>query len=197
MKLYKKSVIQGELTVGEAKVHVSRTESRKMSFSDSSKLYVKYEGNIYHVARFLSIAMGKVYTPYASRSERWKSSNTNNFFNRLPLPADPNGLKLQDRCLLKDKNYVVIRGILRILRHVGKFSTFAELSTKADDENVTYNFYIETSSSIKLVDGCFCKLEDDEKFENERGMLIYILKKKKKRAPANATVEKLFKLACK
>ena len=140
MKLSKKTVIQEELTVSESQVQVSRRNSRKMSFNDSSKLYVKYEGNIYHVARFLSIIMGKVYSPYASRSERWKASNKNDFFNRLPLPADPNDLKLHDRCLFKEKTSVIVGNIVRILRHVGKFSMFAELSTKPADDNVSYTF---------------------------------------------------------
>ena len=93
----------------------------------------------------------------------------------------PIGLKLQDRCLFKEKTSVIVGRTVRILRHVGKISTFAKLSTKPADDNVSYTFYVQTSSAIKLVDGCFCKLEDDENFDTERDMLLYILKKKEEK----------------
>ncbi|XP_066933312.1 uncharacterized protein [Clytia hemisphaerica] len=190
----RKSIIQEEtLTIKDSQAQVSGKANFR---NDGSKLYVKYEGNIYHIARFLSIAMGKVYSPAASRSERWKSSNTNDFFNRLPLPADPNGLQQFDRCLFKNKTSVVVGRIVRILRKVGKFSTFCELSTKNADPNVTYTFFIDTSKTILLLNDCFCKIGDEE-FETEKEMLVHILKKKKTRFNKDAAKEKLFKLACK
>jgi len=37
--------------------------------------YVEYNGNTYHIARFLSLQTTKVYTPMTSRKKRWKSKH--------------------------------------------------------------------------------------------------------------------------
>ena len=66
--------------------HYLSIEDQSMDFNLGSQQganYIHFEGNKYHIVHFLSVQEGKVYNPLASRSERWKSHNYSNYFEKL------------------------------------------------------------------------------------------------------------------
>ena len=45
--------------------------------------YVEYEGEYYHIAQFLSLRQGKVYSPSTSRMARWMAVARSSFYEKV------------------------------------------------------------------------------------------------------------------
>ena len=67
----------------DATSSVVSPKQRKSIPSINRPNYVEYEGNVYHIARFLSLQVMKQYTPMASRKERWRAANMTDYFDRI------------------------------------------------------------------------------------------------------------------
>ena len=72
-----------EVSLQRARKEVAGEYHKRMPRYSWNPQYVNYNGQIYHLARFLSIQEGKMYCPSASRGERWKSSNTTSYYEKL------------------------------------------------------------------------------------------------------------------
>ena len=66
-----------------SEITASLAHHRKNEIPADRPNYVEYDGNVYHIARFLSLQCMKTYTPMSSRKERWKSSNMDNYFDNI------------------------------------------------------------------------------------------------------------------
>ena len=51
--------------------------------------YVEYEGNFYHIAEFLSLQQGKVYSPSTSRLARWMAVARSDFYEKVEKLVSP------------------------------------------------------------------------------------------------------------
>ena len=62
--------------------------------------YVEYEGEFYHIAQFLSLQQGKVYSPSTSRMARWMAVARSDFYEKVEKLVSPekteNGLYFND-----------------------------------------------------------------------------------------------------
>ena len=62
--------------------------------------YVEYEGEFYHIAQFLSLQQGKVYSPSTSRMARWMAVARSDFYEKVESLVSPdkteNGLYFND-----------------------------------------------------------------------------------------------------
>ena len=60
----------------------NRNVDQKIDYS-SRPNYVEYEGQVYHMAEFLSLQEGKVYRPATSRLVHWMESARNDFYENV------------------------------------------------------------------------------------------------------------------
>ena len=152
-------VLEDEISMAQARRKVSGMANAKSLTGPS---YVEHEGVVYHISRFLSLQCGKAYCPSASRSERWKSGNSTNFFDKLGEVMVDEGLESGDFCTYvsvtsKTEEEYSLGQIQRIMKKVGIQSTFAVLSydTEQNDKG-------KHSIIIKK-----CKLQPDRSLKQE------------------------------
>ncbi|XP_066928659.1 uncharacterized protein [Clytia hemisphaerica] len=134
---------QKEITTVEARRKIcGSADVKRMSGSS----YVKYDGFIYHIARFLSLQAGKAYCPSASRQERWRSTNTTCFFDKIGEVLVRNqNFHINNFCtyvpLVETDNDYVYGKVERITKKFGLKSTYAVL-TYEEDKKSCYNVFV-------------------------------------------------------
>lgn len=110
--------------------------------------YVFWEGNYYHIARFLSLQMGKNYTPAASRQERWRSTNSTSYFEKLGCKYD--GIEIGSIIVYRvDKKVNGIGFIVRIAQRFGTKAIHPTLSLEKDRKFDKIIFTVRNISFMK------------------------------------------------
>ena len=116
---------------GECTSDALRRETSGRNKGEWRPRYVLWEGHYYHIARFLPLQVGKTYTPAASRQERWKSTNSTSFFERLGCMHD--GLKLGSFIVYQiNKKDCAVGCIVRIAQRFGPKAIHPTLSLEKE-----------------------------------------------------------------
>ena len=126
--------------------------------------YVPYEGEYYHIAKFLELQQGKVYRPAASRLSRWMSTSRKDFYDNIMKTINPlrknNNMYLNDFfAFWHEETGIVIGNVLRIVKLPNAKSSFPVFEFDMDCKD-KHQFCVKTFS-LKTV----MEAGDDENWE--------------------------------
>lgn len=98
----------------------------------SKENYVEYDGQVFHIAKFLSLQEGKVYKPNSGRIARWMTTSRANFYDSIEKQTETfhsDGISLESYiAIFRPGTGLVIGRVVRILRGFRTSSSFPLLS---------------------------------------------------------------------
>lgn len=114
--------------------------------------YVEYNGNVYHIANFLSLQLGKTYMPTRGRLSRWMATSRSDFYDSISTSGTNSGLKLDDMAALFVPGLNLVVGkVVRITR-----TSVNEKDIKSIDL-LPCSVYRQGHREITRLDGSSCK----------------------------------------
>lgn len=108
-------------------------------------------GNVYHIANFLSLQLGKTYMPTCGRLSRWMATSRSDFYDSISTSVTNSGLKLDDMAAL------FVPGLNLV---VGKVVRITRTSVNEDIKSIDLlpcSVYRQGHREITRLDGSSCK----------------------------------------
>ena len=110
----------------------------------SKENYVEYDGQVFHIAKFLSLQEGKVYKPNSGRIARWMTTSRANFYDSIEKQTETfhsDGLSLESYiAIFRPGTGLVIGKVVRILRGFRTSSSFPLLSIDSKEPKKQQGF---------------------------------------------------------
>lgn len=116
-----------------------RKETQKQHRERNSEQYVEYKGEVYHIANFLSLQLGKAYVPSTGRLSRWLSTSRCDFYDSIDSRFNT------DKAVFTLNNFValfvpdiglVVGRVIRIIRTLKASTSFPILHVDKDSKKL-------------------------------------------------------------
>ncbi|KAL9977288.1 hypothetical protein ACROYT_G014677 [Oculina patagonica] len=131
----------------------------------SNENYVEYDGQVFHIAHFLSLQEGKVYKPNSGRIARWMTTSRANFYDSIEKQTETlhsDTLSLESYvAIFRPSTGLVIGKVVRMLRGFRTSSLFPLLIIDRKESKKQQGFTelcVLTLDEIRTVEGDDTKL---------------------------------------